>query len=366
MSSFSHDDLDQWPLIPHFISHYRDHLGIDPARFLLILHSDQRNVTGLMRMARWLHDLHGVGHSFPITEPYTSRRHMLVKWELLRRHVCAEDWVVHVDSDEFVFFPEGRSASEVLAGLDAAGQNVHYGLMVDRIPEDGDIDLSPLQDISIFEQFPLNCAATLLLQTSDVRKAVAYRGYMRSTSGNHNILGLNETNLNRVKRNPRFMSLLLDDLRSFLSPREFRALPFFVSRHLPEVRPAVPFATIYHLKWIRGLYEKLVRRSVTEDYTVGIYEGVRKLLGTGRRFSDSGLSFLCNRRDLPSSAGESTRSLTQRELAILFLDTRPAFLERELRRNRVPAHKVEPFLAEYLQARVRFGLAREEGRMPIL
>merc|ERR1712113_749038 len=54
LSSFSYDDVDQWPLIPHFFSHYQGSLGLEPEHFLLILHSDSRNIAGLEHMERWL------------------------------------------------------------------------------------------------------------------------------------------------------------------------------------------------------------------------------------------------------------------------------------------------------------------------
>merc|ERR1712056_90936 len=100
---------------------------------------------------------------------------------------------MQVDADELVFFPDGLRAREALSRLDAAGENVHFGLMVDRIAADGDIDVPPGREPSLFLQYPLSCAITLLVQSSDVRKACAYRGYLRTTTGNHNVIGLNAT-----------------------------------------------------------------------------------------------------------------------------------------------------------------------------
>merc|ERR550532_2165982 len=112
---------------------------------------------------------------------------MRVKHEILHRHVTPDDWVMQVDADELVLLPEGRSARETLDRLDRAGENVQYGLMVDRVAANGDIDTlpPPANSSSLFAEYPLNCALTLLVQSSDVRKACAYRGYLRTTTGNH-------------------------------------------------------------------------------------------------------------------------------------------------------------------------------------
>jgi len=358
LSSFSHDDLDQWPLIPHFMAHYRHRLGLDPEHFLLILHSDSRNVSGLVRMAEWFNREHGVVHTFPVMEPYSSFLHMRVKHEILHRHVGPQDWVMQVDADEFVFFPGGRSAREALEALDARGENVHFGLMVDRIAASGNIDAVPSNRTTLFAQYPLNCALTLLLQSSDVRKASAYRGYLRTTTGNHNVLGLNESLAARAPLSPAVLAMLLLKIRRVFGDRIFLTLPGSERTSLPAVRATPEHATAYHFKWVRGLAAKLRRRAETEVYTNGQYSELRSVLEGGSRLNAGGVRKFCNLRDLPGPA-EPVRALSSRELIMLFMNIRNEQLTDLLRRAGVPEAEEPEYNAELLQRNVHFGIARE-------
>jgi len=357
LSSFSHDDADQWPLIPHFISHYKERLGLQPEFFLLILHSDNRNTTGISGMAQWLWQRFGIAHTIPVTEPYSSAGHMRVKHEILQEYVSVHDWVMQVDADEFVFFPRDESAKDVLARLDAEGKNVHFGLMVDRVATTGNIDVPPRGSDFLFAQFPLNCAVTLLLQGSDVRKATAYRGYLRTSTGNHNVFGLNASANSRAKHEPKLFETLLADIRWHFGPRVAQLLPRFGQKPLSPVHPSDDFASVYHFKWVQGLAAKLERRMHTETYTEGQYSGVRELLWHGRRFPPDMLRRFCNTRDLPSTASEPPRALTAWELVMLFLNIKPAQLQEML--LDVPLPERESFVAELLQRHMQYGVARE-------
>jgi hypothetical protein len=197
------------------------------------------------------------------------------------------------------FFPGlPRSAQEVLYQLDAAGENVYYGLMVDRIAWDGNIDAPVESDSSLFTQYPFNCAVTLLVQGSDVRKATAYRGYLRTTSGNHDVLGLHETSHLAVQRRPREMQRLMALLREAFGERNHAAMP----KVLGAVLPTAYFASLYHFKWVRGLAAKLERRAKTEVYTNGQYGDLRAIMEKGNILNDRALAKFCNRKDLPDAS----------------------------------------------------------------
>ena len=140
LSAFSHDDVNQWGLIPHWMRHYATSLRLDPENFLCILHSDSKNVTGLSRMARRFWREYGVSHTFHVTEAYSSRLHWRIKLDILLEHVSDLDWVMQVDADELVFLPHSRLPYATLDNLDTLGHNVVYGLMVDRSTAEGYFD----------------------------------------------------------------------------------------------------------------------------------------------------------------------------------------------------------------------------------
>lgn len=359
LTSWSHDDWDQWPLIPHFIVHYRDHLGLEPATFLWILHSDSRNTTGIAHMAKWLKDDFGIRHTFHVIEPYTALLHMLTKIEILHHYVSDEDWIMQVDADEFVVFPHGERAHQALHRLDTNRQNVHYALLVDRVAANGDVDVGPTNTTALFDQYPLNCAITLLVQQSDVRKASAYRGYLRVTSGNHEVIGLNQTAERLTARHPRATVRLKRTILNFLGDRIFRMLPqhYLKEQALPVIYAAPLFATAYHFKWIKGVAQKLRRRAVTEVSTVGQYAGVRTMLDKDHRFQPGHIAGLCNTLELPGPQ-EPVRGLTAREMIMLFLNSRSEHVEAILDQQGVSKPQREKYIADLLRRTITDGIAR--------
>lgn len=286
-------------------------------------------------MAKWLRRAYGLRNLFPATEPYTSKSHFRAKLQILAKHVSWRDWIVQVDADEFLVFPGEQTAPETLHALDLAGANIHYGLMVDRLARDG--SLSQLEG-SPFEQYPSVCAVTLLLQEADVRKVCAYRGYLRTTTGNHNAIGLNRSS------GPARAHVAA--LREAMGQQVLRLVPGAHAGRLYHVRPTPRFATLHHFKWTQGLGAKLQRRWQTEDYTRGQYEQVLKV------FSSGGLGGLGQRlcsRDLAAVSG----ALSPRELLLLFLNVKPAALDA------MAGSEPEAFFSRLLDQTMNHGIARE-------
>lgn len=386
LSSFSHDDSTQWLLIPHFFEHYTGRLGIHPEHYLLILHSDAQNVTGLERMARWLRHRYGVVHTFPDTMPYTSRSHSRIKIQILNAHVTGHDWVMQVDADEFVFFPLSQSASmtsqqytrpgyralrpyarpayRALREIDMMGANIVFGLMVDRVVADGSLDHRIAPDGSIFSQYPLNCALTLIMQGSDVRKVSAYRGYLRTTSGNHQVIALNISLFERgFFWRQRAHERLLETLREEFGDGLVSDLPRTKTGFLPIGLPTLGFATIYHFKWIKGVAEKLNRRLETEEYTGGQYRQIREKLGSDGKLSSKSIAQLCNNRDLPRPE-EPPRALTALEQTLLFLKMGRENMEKVL--SNFPEEWNETFTLHLLLSNsMNNGIGRE-WHMPLV
>ncbi|CAE8589561.1 unnamed protein product [Polarella glacialis] len=360
LTSFSHDDESQWPLMRHFILHYRDHLGINPKHFMIILHSDSQNITGISRLARNLRHNYGIHYLFPDIEPYTSSRHMRMKHELLTRFVSKEDWIFQVDADELAVLPDGLTAHAHLSKLEAAGENVMFGLMLDRLASDGDIDKAPNYMTTLFEQYPLNCAVTTLLQGSDMRKVTAYKGYLRTTSGNHAVIGLSHDLAQRVKEDTGHMEALKEQVRQVYG---------YISDMLPldkgqlhAIYPAGRFASIFHFKWVRGLRTKLERRKITEEYTIAQYAPIlqelyiSKATGLGFSFRPSSLQRLC--QDVLTPA---LRSLSSFEFMNLFFNIKPAQVEARLNNYGARSEgEREQHLAKLLMVLVQHGVSRED------
>merc|ERR1712226_1681826 len=135
--------------------------------------------------------------------------------------------------------------------------------MIDRVAANGRVDMAPV-DIpsSLYRQFPLDCVVTLLGQHSDIRKASAYRGYLRPTTGNHQIIGTAPGTYS-IDR----MAELIHRVHGEFGDVTFSKLPFVSDGILPVVVPAMQYATVFHFKWLRGLESKLGRRADTEKYT---------------------------------------------------------------------------------------------------
>merc|ERR1712217_841705 len=199
-----------------------------------------------------------------------------------------------------------------------------------------------------------------LLQSSDIRKTVAYRGYLRTTSGNHNVIGLNATASEGVQNNPRLIRHLLKTLRNKLGPSVYNKLPYIKSQRLWEIRPASHFATAFHFKWVQGLTEKLFRRVQTEPYTVSQYGHIREVLLNSGHFVSKGIERFCNVRELPGPL-EPIRALSSLEFMLLFLNIKAEHVEDILNRQKVPKSVREPYLADMLQNYMSSGIVRETG-----
>jgi glycosyltransferase involved in cell wall biosynthesis len=148
MKLISHVNGDN-DLIEAWLRYYL-RLGVD--RFHLILHGDKEENQTLL----------AIQNSYPITieDTYQGAFHIAEKtcrldW-LLARHIG--QWVLLVDSDEFVEFPYGDIPA-TLRELDKASANVMAAPMLQRLTMDGSLETPPVID-DPFKMFPL-CATDL-------------------------------------------------------------------------------------------------------------------------------------------------------------------------------------------------------------
>eukprot|EP00927_Polykrikos_kofoidii_P050303 TRINITY_DN44211_c0_g1_i1.p1 TRINITY_DN44211_c0_g1~~TRINITY_DN44211_c0_g1_i1.p1 ORF type:complete len:537 (+),score=65.09 TRINITY_DN44211_c0_g1_i1:140-1612(+) len=291
-------DTSQMALLPHFIKHYEG-LGVPKSQYLLLVHvrppGDSRDAEFAARRLRTAHGLPNT-KIFVESNKDSLRAFVLAVWDLFRRRLRPVDWIVHVELDELAVFPRdvaGKgafAASEFFDARDASRENIVYGFIVDRLAANGSLPRvrSASEAGSLFEQFPMNCGATAL-RRADVRRTVAYRGYLRADVGHHIGLGVPEvlnftdffgtlsavlnggwseldwTRYGRARANAgRSMARSLleaagpelaaifphEDGFSLTAAESVSALR---RRGLPHLNAWLGFASIYHFKWNAGL-----------------------------------------------------------------------------------------------------------------
>lgn len=377
LSSFSHDDQSQLPFIPVWHRHYTYTLGLKRENILLILHSDSRDSEGLEWLGRVFRDDYGVFRTYPDIQPYTSQRHWRIKIEILRAHVSPRDWVIQVDADELVFFPLNRGPFATFRNLDSQKVNAHFGLMVDRIAEDGNLDRKPRRGISPFRSYPLTCALTLLWQNSDIRKATAYRGYLRTTAGNHNFLGPCHPNSTRSydertfaktrskhredkrERIKRYNELNLRQTMESAEPGLYEMLPFAELGEVPHVKNVPDFATVYHFKWVHGIEEKLKRRAETEKHTRSQYEKARQDLAKSHLLTDDATKKYCTKGDFKGIAEVTPRALGARDLIMLFVNIKDSHLQMMIDADGCEKRNEERYLSHLLNRIISNAMVHE-------
>lgn len=171
-------------LLEHFVHHYRG-LGIAPERFLVILHA--RHGDGVER-ARGVLREHAIRPAHVWRGAFDSNTKQRLLAGLQRRRVAARHWVVHADLDEFHEYP--APLADFLRRCDARGVNAVRSCLIDRVAEHGGlVPVRPLAEgRSVFEQFPHVADVVAAVKGGDVRKNMAYRGYLFPNSGgNHNL-----------------------------------------------------------------------------------------------------------------------------------------------------------------------------------
>lgn len=346
LTAFSHDDQTQRPLIPHFMDHYMRQLRILPEHFLLVLHSNTQNVSGLDLLAHELRWRYGVKYTVPAIFPHSSFHHMHMFHHLLHVFAAPEDWIVFVDSDEFVTFPFDLSAPEALEVLDQMQHNIFFGVMVDRLREDGRVTVAPTSERPLPAQYPLTCAVVWMLQTADVRKAVAFKGSLRPFAAGHQVIALNRTVAHLAGTGRRGMRRLLEALEEDLGHQLFAMLPKTPTGELFVGRPALTLATVTHFKWIAGLKEKMERRFFSEAATRQVYSPLRDLCKRGGRFSFQDLETMCiwNNLALLRGAQHYGRPLQAREIFRLFFNTSEVELDSWFVLGEVPHEEEEAYL----------------------
>ena len=289
----------QMALLTSFLLHYLG-MSIPASNFLGLMQINQQH--GRLAGKRFADSLRrdfGIRSvKLVFTGKSTSNQDLEFQgWSLLHEHTRDEDWIIKADVDEFHVFPRhvGFSwnhtfdAHAYFNGLNEGGFNVVNGFLIDRLAPDArlrEVRPSSVAD-SIMDQFPVLCSVTANWRHSDVRKIVAYKGYIRTPSSHHFAYGIDQLfapcdmtcpcftgcdrpNQARFPRSSRELEgglkgdSLQECLRSAkrwykilrrkLGDKAFSLMPFKRRGELPILNPLREYASSYHLKWHSGLW----------------------------------------------------------------------------------------------------------------
>jgi hypothetical protein len=165
--------FDDVRLLPHLLRHYvrfgvsEFHVAAPP-----LLAND---ITGASRKFRVIqyNDLNAAGSFTGGTEAVTKMR------ELAQG---PEEWVVIVDLDEFVEFPE--SVIDLVRKVEAEGANIVRGIMYDRFAIDGQlIAFDDNSDLTAL--FPVRARFRRVVMGGNEIKGILVKGHLRSHRAHH-------------------------------------------------------------------------------------------------------------------------------------------------------------------------------------
>jgi hypothetical protein len=167
---------DNIELLPHFLSHYT---RLRVHRIFVAVRSSIRDGLYEMAMAEAAHFAVNV-YWYP-SERFADSDKTDVEHQILQQNdVQADDYVMHLDLDEFQEYP--APLATILRLMNLHDDWALRGWIVDRVAEEG--VLAPvLRTPSIGEQFPIGCAATEVLLNAWTQKIVLCRGRVRLQGG---------------------------------------------------------------------------------------------------------------------------------------------------------------------------------------
>jgi putative methyltransferase (TIGR04325 family) len=174
--------VDDSDLLPHFLRHYAQ-AGVTD--FYVVAPSEMVDV-----MTPRVSDYHiTIVPADPVggARPVGSAEHV---GKLLRRYQGKDEWVVIVDVDEFIEFPE--SIADITAAADAVGANVVRGIVRDRFSADGhQREVEPASDLA--ELFPVRSRFVRDVMQGCDYKAILVKGLLEGMHGadHHTLAGEN-------------------------------------------------------------------------------------------------------------------------------------------------------------------------------
>jgi hypothetical protein len=260
-------------LIPHFLSHYT-RLGV---REILIAVRAERTTALAMAVRDHAKSYPATVHCIPVST-FADADKVAVEDSILTQHsVQPDDYVMHLDLDEFQEYP--APLAEVVRLMNQRQELAISGRLLDRVSEDG--HLNPIFATSgIEDQFPIVCRITEQLLRACIRKIVLCRRRVTLTDGGRH-----------ATLNVRCDTVPIGDPRSYL---------------------------VHHFKWTKGvdsrLRERLCHGAVSNAYVAEC-----------RRFLDHLATFgridLSNPRFGARRIAGGDRNLSSRVVNIHYLQT---------------------------------------------
>jgi Glycosyl transferase family 2 len=167
---------DKPELLPHFLDHYT-RLGVH--QILVSVRSSER--------ADLFDAAYASAEPFPANVSWTASEYFAdsdkaeLEQDLLHRHgLAADDYVMHLDLDEFQEYP--APLSEIVRLMNDRCDWALRGWILDRVAEDG--TLAPIGATpTIGEQFPIGCDVTRVTLGAWTQKIVLCRGRVRLQGG---------------------------------------------------------------------------------------------------------------------------------------------------------------------------------------
>eukprot|EP00193_Tetraselmis_chui_P008900 CAMPEP_0177767732 /NCGR_PEP_ID=MMETSP0491_2-20121128/9300_1 /TAXON_ID=63592 /ORGANISM="Tetraselmis chuii, Strain PLY429" /LENGTH=390 /DNA_ID=CAMNT_0019284403 /DNA_START=196 /DNA_END=1368 /DNA_ORIENTATION=- len=186
---FGMDAEDEKLRMMHFLQHYVDKLGVLPERCIFVLHS--RHGEKAIAQGRRLLASRGIEPKRVLMkQPFDVIAATTLVRELLNETgvATAEQWVIRVDSDELLPFPDAEEMKRTWRERSPAGCNFFLLNLVDRIAADGELPHILPHDVggTMFEQFPNHCSVTKDILHGAHLKISMHAGTMRTGPGHHN------------------------------------------------------------------------------------------------------------------------------------------------------------------------------------
>lgn len=164
---------DDGRLLPHFLKHYAQfgvtefHIAAPPDMANYVANASRR-----FRVIQY-NDLNVAGSFTGGAEAVTKMR------ELAQG---PEEWVVIVDLDEFVEFPERVTA--LVGKVEAEGGNIARGIMYDRFAVDGHLK-SFDDDSALSAVFPVRARFRSVVMRGNEFKGILVKGHLTSRAAHH-------------------------------------------------------------------------------------------------------------------------------------------------------------------------------------
>ncbi len=159
---------DSITILDQFLAHYRA-IGVEQ----FVFNINESFVPGIAARAQSILERYGVTVAHVSGTPQNWIQQNRQRNASQAACTREDDWVVIADLDEFHEYPLGLA--ETLRAAEAQGYDCLYGQLVDRLAPDG--ELIPMrEDVSVFEQFPIQCHITHEILKAPDWKIVALKG----------------------------------------------------------------------------------------------------------------------------------------------------------------------------------------------